>query len=195
MAYIFIYSQLTRRVIHITGVNIFVQNVSYVSVPLFLVIYIYLLIVLHGCNNNDGAASLYTHTTCHVSLTAIELRKRRRPEANAVEAAPAYATAANATTTASTNHASTKRGFRRTVSSCEHSDAPHYGKGFCRPCYMVSRVMHPRKERKKIIAMSPRVLLVSRIFGRGFVDSAYNGCSGCRVLPLTCPFRVSPTHL
>ena len=43
MAYIFIYSQLTRRVIYIPGVNIFVQNVSYVSVSLFLVIH-YLLI-------------------------------------------------------------------------------------------------------------------------------------------------------
>ncbi|CAN0136748.1 unnamed protein product [Scytosiphon promiscuus] len=29
------------------------------------------------------------------------------------------------------------KNWRRMVSSCEHADAPHYGKGFCRPCYMV----------------------------------------------------------
>ena len=31
----------------------------------------------------------------------------------------------------------TDKNWRRQVSSCEHVDAPHYGKGFCRPCYMV----------------------------------------------------------
>lgn len=31
------------------------------------------------------------------------------------------------------------KNWRRLVSSCEHADAPHYGKGFCRPCYMVSK--------------------------------------------------------
>ena len=67
----YIRSQLTRRVVHIHGINIFVQNVSYVSVPLFLVIH-YLLVVLHSCNNNDSAASLLSRATCHVSLAAIE---------------------------------------------------------------------------------------------------------------------------
>lgn len=31
-----------------------------------------------------------------------------------------------------------KKGWRNMITSCEHTDAPHYGKGFCRRCYMVS---------------------------------------------------------
>lgn len=34
--------------------------------------------------------------------------------------------------------AAVKKGWRNMITSCEHTDAPHYGKGFCRPCYMVS---------------------------------------------------------
>ncbi|CAB1117420.1 unnamed protein product [Ectocarpus sp. CCAP 1310/34] len=91
----------------------------------------------------------YCHGKCKVCYMK-EYNQKTRMQGAAAQATSSQATSSRATlaqrttageavpegqaggTTISDKH------WRRTVSSCEHADAPHYGKGFCRPCYMVS---------------------------------------------------------